>query len=70
MKRRPCKAPPSDRFSLIWEVICPLSKSSSWAQVEERQATVTTPSRSETGDASRAIASPTATGQALCTAAS
>ena len=70
MKRRPSRALPSGRFRLILARICPPSKSSSWAQVEERQATVTTPSRSETGDASRAIASPTAPGQALCTAAS
>ncbi len=55
------------------ELSCPMTskdiRSSSWAQTAERQATVTTPDRSETALASRATVSPTARGQTPCTAA-
>jgi hypothetical protein len=44
--------------------------SSSFAQTAERQATVTTPPRSETGSASAAISGPAAAPQHLCTRAS
>jgi hypothetical protein len=45
-------------------------RSSSFAHTDAEHATVTTPARSETGAASRAIASPTVAGQISCTSAS
>ncbi len=60
--------PESAPFSLLRS--SGASRSSSWAQVADRQAIVTTPSRSRTGSASAATRAPATGAQALWTAAS
>jgi hypothetical protein len=53
------------RRTLSRSRIGPLMRSSSWAQTEDSQETVSTPPRSETGQARSAIDCPTVSRQAL-----